>query len=322
MKDKIEILVITNIIFTLSEENQKKIKEAVPQIALTVTNGKEVTTDMISKAEIIFGWLEEEQLSLAKNLKWLHLPSAGADGFTDTEAFCNKDIRVTTSSGVFGMPIAEHVFAMILAHNRNLQEYAYRKTTKDWHRKWEVKDFFGSTIGILGLGDIGTEIAQRAKAWGATVLAVKRTLSQKPDFVDQLYSMEELDEVLKQSDYLVLALPNTDKTRNIINEEKLRLMKPEAFLVNIGRGVLVDQEALIRALSEGWIAGAGLDVTEPEPLPQDSPLWELENVILTPHTSGGSPTNETRRMNIFYRNLISYMEGNPLMNQVDFVEKY
>ncbi len=322
MKEKLELLIITASIFPMNEEQKKEINNTAPGISITIADAKEVTQEMIQNAEIIFGWLTKEQRSWAKKLRWLHLPSAGADGYTQPEDYCNKDIRVSTSSGVFGQPIAEHVFAMILAHNRNLQEYSYRKLEKSWFRSWEVKDFYGSTIGILGLGDIGTQIAKRAKAWGARVLAVKRSRTAAPEYVDSLYTMDELDEVLGQSDYVVLALPSTHRTRGLITEHRLRQMKPGAFLVNIGRGALIDQEALVKALTEGWIGGAGLDVTEPEPLPENSPLWELPNVILTPHTSGGSPTNDKRRTSIFCRNLECYLEGRPLQNQVDFNEEY
>lgn len=322
MKDKVELLVITTSIFAVSEEDQRLIREVAPQVILTVMSDKEVTSDIIGKAQIIFGWMTKEQIGQAKSLKWLHLPSAGADGYTTVADYCNRDIRVTTSSGVFGMPIAEHIFAMILAYNHNMQEYAYHKADKIWHRNWSTKDFYGSTLGILGLGDIGTEVARRAKAWGATVLAVKRKLTEKPEYIDRLYPMEELNEVLRQSDYLVLALPSTPRTKNIIDEERLHLMKPGAFLVNIGRGALIDQEALIKALSDGWIGGAGLDVTEPEPLPEDSPLWELKNVILTPHASGTSPTNGVRRREIFLKNFNNYLEDRALINQVDFTEEY
>jgi phosphoglycerate dehydrogenase-like enzyme len=263
-----------------------------------------------------------EQLEKARNLKWLHLPSAGADGYTQKESYCYSDIQVTNSSGVFGIPIAEHVFGMILSFNKNLQEYAYQKEAKQWNRHWETRDFFGSTMAIIGLGDIGTEVAKRGKAWGATILAVKRTMTSAPEYVDRLYPLEQLEEVLQQADYVVLALPNTSKTRGIITKELLRSMKPSAFLVNIGRGALVDQDALIEALKEGQIAGAGLDVTEPEPLPEDNPLWELPNVILTPHTSGGSPSNDQRRNQIFQQNLISYLNGTGLNNLVDFTQEY
>ncbi len=322
MNRSLEILIITSSIFHVTKEHEAMIRGLAADINLTVTEPGNLTDQMLADAEIVFGWLSKEQLEKAVSLRWLQLPSAGADGFTNKESYHNSDIRVTNSSGVYGIPIAEHVFGMILSHNRNLQESAYHKLEKKWHRSWETKDFYGSTMGILGLGDIGTEVAKRAKAWGARVLAVKRTMTQVPDYVDCLYSMEDLDEVLKQSDYLVLALPNTPKTKQIITEEKLRLMKANAFLVNIGRGALIDQEALIKALREGWIAGAGLDVTEPEPLPQDSPLWELPNVILTPHTSGSSPSNDERRFEIFYHNLVAYLEEKPLNNLVDFVEGY
>lgn len=322
MNEKLELLVITTSIFPMNEEQREDNINTAPGISLTVVEARKVTREMIENAEIIFGWLTKEQKSWAKKLRWLHLPSAGADGYTQPEEYCNKDIRISTSSGVFGQPIAEHVFAMILSHNRNLQEYAYYKAEKRWVRGWETKDFFGSTIGILGLGDIGSQIAKRAKVWGARVLAIRRSRTPAPDYVDGLYTMEEMDEVLTQSDYVVLALPNTHKTKGMISEEKLRLMKPGAFLVNIGRGSLIDQEALIKALTEGWIGGAGLDVTDPEPLPEDSPLWELPNVILTPHTSGGSPTNDRRRMSIFLHNLECYIKDRPLQNQVDFTEEY
>jgi phosphoglycerate dehydrogenase-like enzyme len=323
MSKTIDILIITENIFPMIEEYREIIKVASPGITLTVASSKEITEEMLQKAEVIFGWPQQEQLKIAVNLKWLHLPSAGADGYTDYELYCNKEeIQISNSSGVFGLPIAEHIFAMILSHNHNLQDYAYHKAEKKWHRIHSTKDFYNSTIGIIGLGDIGTEVAKRAKAWGARVLAVKRTISSTPEYVDQLYSLEDIDEVLKQSDYIVLSLPNTTKTVGIISEQKLRLMKPDAFLVNIGRGVLIDQEALIKALQEGWIAGAGLDVTEPEPLPEDSILWELPNVIITPHASGSSPTNDQRKFNIFYQNLLRYMDDKPLENTVDFTEGY
>jgi phosphoglycerate dehydrogenase-like enzyme len=320
MSKMIDILIITESIFQMEEEYKKHILATVPGISLTVVSSKNVTEAMFESAEIIFGWPSEEQLRIAPNLKWLHLPSAGADGFTSYDLYCNKEIQITNSSGVFGLPIAEHVFAMILSFNHNLQEYAYNKAEKKWHRNPTTKDFYASTIGIIGLGDIGTEVAKRAKAWGARVLAVKRTLTQTPEYVDRIYPLEEIDEVLMQSDYVVLALPNTPKTNGIISEQKLSIMKPGAFLVNIGRGTLIDQEALIKALRENRIGGAGLDVTEPEPLPQDSPLWELPNVIITPHASGGSPSNGEKKFHIFYQNLLRYMDKLPLDNIVDFTE--
>lgn len=322
MSKKIDLLIISVPTFEINKEEQEQIRKASPEISLTIVKGKEVTPDMIEKAEIIYGWPREDQLKLAKNLKWLQLPSAGADGYTEKENYYNQDIRLTNSSGVYGIPIAEHAFGMILSYNRHLQEYAYNKAAKKWNRRYDPKDFYGSTVGIIGLGDLGREIAKRAKAFGATVLAVKRTVTKAPEYVDHLYPLEEIEEVLTRADYLVLTLPITPKTQGMITEDRLRLMKPDALLVNVGRGAVIDQEALIKALSEGWIGGAALDVTEPEPLPEDSPLWELPNVILTPHASGFSPSNAQRKFEIFYKNLICYLENRPLQNQIDFVEGY
>ncbi len=322
MEKIIDILVMTNKIFDMKKIYRKQILDSFPEVALTVVDNNEVTIGMIQKANIIFGWPKVDQLQMAKNLRWLHLPSAGADRYVNKENYCNKEIVLTNSSGVFGLPIAEHVFAMILAYNRNLQDYAYNKMETKWSRRLGTRDFYDSTIGIIGLGDIGNEVAWRAKAWGAKVLAVKRTPTIIPEYVDELYNADGIDKVLAQSDYVVLALPNTAKTKGIIDEQKLGKMKSHGFLVNIGRGTLINQDALIKALREKWIGGAGLDVTDPEPLLEDSPLWNLPNVIITPHTSGGSPTNDQRRFEIFNKNLHRYINSQPLDNLVDFVEGY
>ncbi len=322
MSDKLYILIMNNTVFSVDENCKKQIMDIAPDAELMIADAKQTTKELIQKPDIIFGRPDIEFLKEAKNLKWLHLPSAGAEGYTNKASYYNKGIKLTNSSGVFGLPIAEHIFAMILSYNRNLQYYAYNKLEKKWNRYSDIRDFYGSTMGIIGLGDIGSQVARRAKAWGANVLGVKRTVTDMPEYVDKLYSLDDIDEVLKQSDYIVLALPNTPKTQGIISEEKLKKMKPNAFLVNIGRGALIDQDALIKALKENWIGGAGLDVTTPEPLPEESPLWELPNVILTPHTSGSSPSNMIRRFTMFNHNLKLYLENKPLENIVDFTEGY
>jgi phosphoglycerate dehydrogenase-like enzyme len=289
---------------------------------ITIATHKSLTDEMISKAEIIFGWPSQDELKKAKNLKWLQLPSAGADGYTDPDMYLNKDIILTNSSGVYGRAIAEHVLAMILSFNRNLQEYTLLKQEKRWSNILKVRDFYGSTVGIIGFGDIGNEVAIRAKALGARVLVVKRRPSEMPDYIDELYLTEDIDIVLIKSDYIVLALPATEKTRGIISRERLGIMKPDSFLVNIGRGELIDQEALIEALRDKRIGGAGLDVTTPEPLPEDNPLWELPNVIITQHSSGISNENDSKRVNIFIDNLNRYLNNEVLKNIVSFDESY
>lgn len=323
MKNRqVNILIIEAKFFSVNDELKKIVQDTVKEAVITVVPQKDVTDEMMSEAEIIFGWPSHDGLKKAKNLKMVTLPSAGVDGYTDKNLYLNKDILLTNSSGVYGLPIAEHVFAMILSYNRNLQEYACLKKEKTWNNTLKTRDFNGSTVGIIGFGDIGKEVAIRAKAWGARVLAVKRKPSEKPDYVDHLYLTEEMDEVLKQSDYVVLSLPSTEKTKGIISRERINRMKPDAFLVNVGRGNLVDQEALIEALKENRIGGAGLDVMTPEPLPADSPLWELPNVIITQHSSGSSAGNDIRRIKIFADNVRRYLNGEDLMNVVDFSEGY
>ncbi|HKL78945.1 MAG TPA: D-2-hydroxyacid dehydrogenase [Mobilitalea sp.] len=322
MDRNIEILILTNRIFPMEDKSRELIENTATGAVITVVNGVEATAEMFKKAEVIFGWPEEEQLKRSVNLRWLHLPSAGADSYARWELYPNSNILLTNSSGVYGVPIAEHVLAMILAYNHNLWKYAEQQKNLKWEEIRRTRDFYGSTIGIIGMGDIGMELAKRSKALGARVLGVKRTRSSMPEYVDRLYTIEEIDEVLQQADYVVLALPNTQKTNGIVSEQRLRKMKPDAFLVNIGRGALVDQEALIKALKENLIGGVGLDVTEPEPLPQDNPLWELPNVMITPHVSGISPSNDRIRIDLFVKNLERYLTGEPLVNMVDFEEGY
>lgn len=322
MEKTLNILILENSHFHMEADRAKLIMDTIPGTQVTLVRHREVTPKLLQKAEVIFGWPGTVDIKAAENLRWIHLPSAGADSYTNGDIILPMQVTLTTSSGVYGMPIAEHVLAMIFSYNRNLQDYAYHKEKSLWKGIGTTRDFFGSTIGVIGLGDIGSEVAKRAKALGARVLAVKRTPSAPPEYVDSLYSTEELDEVLLQADYIVLALPNTAKTKAIINEDRLRKMKTDAFLVNIGRGALIDQEALIKALQNEWIGGVGLDVTTPEPLPENSPLWELPNVIITPHMSGISPTNDRRKFDIFYRNLKHYVAGQQMINVVDLKEGY
>jgi phosphoglycerate dehydrogenase-like enzyme len=263
-----------------------------------------------------------EKLKEARSLKWLHLPSAGADRFAKRELFYHSDCRLTCSRGVFGIPISEHVVCMLLSFSRAMPSYTEQRKQKVWQRLFRETDFFSSTVGIIGMGNIGTEVARRVRAMGARVIGVKRRPEIKPEFADAVYGEEGIDRVLEQSDYVVIALPFTKRTRGIISRERIEKMKPGAYLINVARGGLVDQEALIEALESDKLAGAGLDATDPEPLPQDNPIWLMPNVILTPHTSASSPTNDARRFEIFTGNLRLYLAGEPLINQVDFDEGY
>lgn len=317
-----KVLVIQNELFTLAAGAPKKLAALDSELELKVVDSQEDYLPFLKESEIIFGWPKIELIKKAENLKWLQLPSAGADSYTDQNLYQNKNIILTNASGVYGKTIAEHVFAMILAHNRNLLAYAEDKKEKKWNKKNKSKDFFDSTIGILGFGDIGSTIAKRAKCWGAEVLVLKRTMIDPPSYVDQIYLKKDLNTLLKKSDYIILALPGAAAVEKIIAEKELKLMKKEAFIVNIGRGNLIDQKALIKALKKNWIAGAGLDVAAAEPPAAESALWDLDNLILTPHSAGLSPGNDQRRFNIFAKNFKKYLNNEDLINKVDFDLKY
>lgn len=317
-----KILVIKNKIFDLPAGAEEEIISLDSKLEVKIIDSSEDYLPLLKEAEIVFGWPKTDLVKQAENLKWLHLPSAGVDRYANKEIYQNQDILLTNSSGVYGKPIAEHVFAMIMAYNRNLIDYAYNKKEKKWQRKNKIKDFFNSTVGILGFGDIGSTIAKRAKSWGAEVLVLKRSMIELPEYVDQIYLNRDLDKLLRKSDYVILTLPGTPETERIIGRDEFEIMKKSAFIINIGRGSLINQNDLIKALEEDWIAGAGLDVTDPEPLPENSKLWDLDNVILTPHTSGFSPTNDQRRFEIFKENLESYINSQQLKNIVDFKLKY
>ncbi len=316
------IVISTSHIFRAGKEYVDSIRDIAPEAQVEMIEQKDVSMDLLAKAEIFFGWPDVKKLKETRSLRWLHLPSVGADRFAKRDLFYHSDCQLTCSRGVFGIPISEHVLCLLLSFSRAMPSYVEQRKKKVWQRLFRERDFFSSTVGIIGMGNIGTEVAKRVRALGAKVLGVKRHPESKPEFVDTIYGEDDIDYVLGQSDYVVIALPYTARTKGIISRERIGKMKPGASLINIARGGLVDQEALIEALKNGKLAGAGLDATDPEPLPEDNPIWQMPNVILTPHTSGSSQTNDARRFEIFCSNFKLYLDGKPLKNQVDFDEGY
>lgn len=322
MDDTLRLLVLTAPIFDPDPEHFDAVRRVAPSIDITVHEGRSAPAEAFAAPHIIFGWPSVDLLKNARELRWLHLPSAGADRYADRGNFVRDDVVISASKGVFSVPIAEHVLGMMLAFSRNLPLYWSQKLRGEWRRVPPARDVSGSTVGILGLGHIGLEVARRAHALGATVIGVKRTPGRKPEFVNELYDESGTDHVVERSDSLVLCLPSTERTRGFLSAERIALLKDGAFVYNIGRGTAIDQDALIGALESGRLGGAGLDVTDPEPLPDDSPLWELPNVIITPHSSGSSPTNDQRRFDVFCENLERFQSGRPLEKLVDFAAGY
>ncbi|NLM11674.1 MAG: D-2-hydroxyacid dehydrogenase [Clostridiaceae bacterium] len=316
-----KILVVSNTAFTPDKEFMERLIQSYGFVCV-IKHTKQAVQEDYMDAEVIIGQPNPKYLKKAQNLRWIQLTSAGADHVADAGLYATDNVILTNASGVYGKPIAEHVFAMILSFNRNLMQYERNRQECKWAPVLPMRDFYGSTLCVIGLGDIGREVAIRGKAFGARVLAVKRTVGNCPPYVNELYTTDDIDQVLPQADYLVFALPNTPETKGILSEEKIAKIKPGAFIVNVGRGTAICQEALIRVLQEGRLAGAGLDVTDPEPLPADNPLWKMPNVIITSHTSGFSQQNWSRHARLIQENIARYVEGKPLINQVDFRNKY
>jgi phosphoglycerate dehydrogenase-like enzyme len=264
---------------------------------------------------------------------------AGIDDLLD-HPIMKSDILLTTASGIHATTIAEYVFTSILAFNRRLPQMLYYQSGREWPQgRWHLfarAELRGSTLGIVGYGSIGREVGRIARCFGMRVVATKRSVSQMRDvgyvaqgtgdregtLLDEVFLPERLSEMLGLCDYVVVAVPLTPETRKLIGEAELRAMKSSAYLVNISRGETLDEAALIKALGEGWIAGAGLDVFEEEPLPSDSPLYELENVVLSPHVAGFTLRYDERASDLFAENLRHYLAGEPLLNLVDKARGY
>jgi len=311
--------------FQFSPASQEVLRQAAKAEVVCITRTDEFL-GRLQEAEVICSyWMPANWRQLALRLRWLQCSGAGVDGLLPTGVLDpDSGVIVTTATGIHATTISEYVFGSILMFNRNWPEMVRLQDRHVWPRSasWYnlgARELVDQTVGIIGLGHIGRRVAQLARAFGMHVLATRRTVSngEKDPDVDQLYPMEQLQELLRLSDYVVLAVPLTQETEKLMGEAELRVMPRNAYLVNVARGRVVDEEALIRALQERWIAGAGLDVTEEEPLPANSPLYSMPNVILTPHISGLSAHYDKRLTALFAENLQRYRSGQPLRNRYD-----
>ncbi len=258
---------------------------------------------------------------LAPRLRWLQLTSAGVDRLLDGPVL-RSGITVTTASGIHAIPIGEYVLGAMLALAKGFPQAMAAQRERAW-RPYLPEELHGKTVGIVGLGAIGREVARLARAFGMRVLACRRSCRQPQERppeapeVDLLLPAADLPRLLAEADYVVLAVPLTPETRGLIGRDELAAMKQGARLVNVARGAVVDEEALVEALRSGHLAGAVLDVFQHEPLPADSELWDLPGVLLTPHVSGGTPRYMERAIELFCDNLRRYLTGQPLRNVVD-----
>ena len=278
---------------------------------------------LLADADVIFGlFLTQPLLTRSPKLKWVQTMSAGVDRFAGTDIW-QSPVTLTGVSGIHATPIGEYVLMIMLMFAKKAPIYFEMKEKHEWAR-FAPAVLRGQTAGIVGLGSIGREVARLADAFGMRVIATRRSAkdTSRARHVDKLFAAAQLHELLAESDYVAVTLPLTLETRGVIGEAELNAMKPTGYIINIGRGGLIDEEALIKALKEERIAGAGLDVTSVEPLPPDSPLWDLDNVIISPHISGGMEDYIARATDVFCKNLDRYLNGKRLINVIDKKKGY
>jgi len=282
--------------------------DLLPDLDLSVAATPPETDDHLSHADaVLTGRFPAEKLDAAPELEWVQALTAGVDSF-DREALADAGVALTSASGIHAEPIGEQVLAYLLTFERNVQKGMNQKHRGVWEN-YGGRELRDETVGILGLGAIGGRVAELASAFGTRVVGTKRDPESAPDAVDEAYGPDGLYDVLAQSDYVVVALPLTDETRGLLGEEELRTMDSSAVLVNVARGEIVDEEALTTALQQGHLRGAALDVFETEPLPAESPLWDLSNVVLTPHMAGATPHYYDRCANLFAENYERFVAG-------------
>ncbi len=296
------------------------LKDAPSEAEVTFLPDGDKPTDYLSGIEVLFGILSESDFDPADELKWVQQPHAGAEGHL-YERFKNSDIVLTNAGGLFGPQIAEHAFALLLSLTRQIHTQLEFMKSKQW-RGAPCLELAGMTMGIIGLGGIGRAIADRAKAFEFRVIAVDPEDMKPPASVDRLEKMDYLPELMSQSSVVMICCPITAETHKLLSQGLFDRLKAGSFLINVSRGKVVDEAAMIAALRSGKLAGVGLDVTYTEPCPQDSPLWTLPNVILTSHSAGGSQHFPKRSMARFVDNLHRYVKGEPLQNVVDKEKGY
>lgn len=279
--------------------------------------------DLLAKADVIYGSVRSGNiLSRAPNLKWVQVMSAGIDRLSGTELW-QSPVTITGVSGIHAVPIGEYVLGVMLMFSKKSALAFQMQQKHEWKKYTPSRLRFG-TVGIVGLGSIGREIARLCKAFGMRIIATRRSVKKaaKARYVDVLLPASQLKQLLSESDYVVIATPLTHETRGLIGDAEFKAMKSTAIIINVARGGIIDQEALIHALKEKRIAGAGLDVASPEPLPPESPLWDMDNVILTPHVSGAMEDYTGKATDLFCDNLQRYLEGKRLRNIIDKKKGY
>jgi phosphoglycerate dehydrogenase-like enzyme len=319
--------------FSFEAPDREQLRAALGPDALLLVSGGDALRDAMRahpEADVLCTFFPSpDTLDLLPNLRWIALPSAGADHVLRAGLVRPGGPIVTTANGVHSVPIGEFVFSMLLAWLRHWPQIVEFQRTSTWPprpawRQLTGRELYGNTLLVVGLGAIGRYVARLGRGFGMHVIATRRTAqpgATDPD-ANELLPMSRLHDALSQADFVVVSVPATPETYHLIGAAELRAMKPSAFLVNIARGTIIDEPALIEALRAGEIGGAGLDVVEHEPLAPDSPLWTMPNVIISPHISGSTDQYSRRFTDLFLDNLARYRTGQPMRNVVDPTRGY
>lgn len=311
------------VVMQVTDRHKELLKAAASGEEILFIEASAVDEEIVKSADIIIGNLPPQLIVGSKRLKLLQLNNAGTDGYTDPGILPEQAV-LTNATGAYGVAISEHMIGMLLCLMKKLNCYQDNMRENRWADLGPVPAIYGSKTLVVGLGDIGGEFARRMVAFGSSVTGIRRTKAEKPDYLEALYQMDSLYGALEEADIVAACLPSTAETRKVFNEEAFSHMKKGAYFINIGRGSAVDTDALMKALNSGRLAGACLDVTDPEPLPADHPLWNTPNVLITPHVSGGYHVKEThdRIIAIAARNIGHMLKNEPPENVVDLKTGY
>lgn len=294
----------------IGERHQNAIRQTSPNAELQTFNSISEAQDALAEAEILVTYGEDltpEWLETCERLKWIQVISAGLD-LIPFQAIAQRQIMLTNARGIHAVPMSEYVMGMILQIAHRFPQFYENQKARVWDRTIRLEEASGKTVGILGTGAIGAVIAEKAKGFGMRTLGMNTNGRLVPG-IDEIVTREEMDQVLTESDYVIVIVPSTVDTKHMIGEKELAAMKQTAWLINIARGNVIDEQALLFALENERIGGAVLDVFDEEPLSEESPLWNAKNCLLTPHVSGRSPKYMERAMGIFLENLQVYCKG-------------
>ena len=301
----------------ITSDHRQQIQTVSPDLVIVEPKDEAARLAEMPDTEVLFGDFNRSLFDAAQQLKWVQVLGAGVDGLLFPE-FVESDVVLLSAKGYVGPHLADQTWALILGLIRGVGRAVRERT---WENRWSIRDqtceLAGLTLGIVGLGGTGIDVAKRAQGFDMRVIAVDPEDIDAPSFVHEVWKMDRFYDLLAESDIVSICAPLTNETHGMFDDEAFRRMKPSALLINVTRGRIVDESSLLRALEEGLIGGAGLDVTPEEPLPQNSPFWDMPNVIVTPHVAGGSPHRDDRTVRLFCDNLERYLVGKPLLSVID-----